>query len=99
MQFDVASSDIFSISIVVTQGYVLAPALFGIFFSVIFFFCILFVYCFIKLNIQLQQRGNLQHKKGNTIILRTKKKKIQFASLQNIQFDITSFNYKVTGYK
>ena len=39
----------------------------------LFFFCILFVYCFIKLNIQLLQKRNLQHKKkGNTIILRTK---------------------------
>ena len=27
-----------------------------------FFFCILFVYCFIKLNIQFQQKRNAQHK-------------------------------------
>ena len=58
-----------------------------------FFFCILFVYCFIKLNIELQQRRNVQHKKEEI------QKRLQFTSLENIQFNITNFNYKVTGYK
>ena len=63
------------------------------------FFYILFVYCFIKLNIQLQQKKNLQHKKRKYDHYFTDKKKLQFAIFQNIQFDITNFNYKVTGYK